>query len=94
MVSVVCDESMQFQPKLFINKEIVSSVKSGESFRYLDDEDHKVQIQSCLLDMLQRLDLFITLPSNKLLLYHRWVLFSCLGLLLLQTFPRLGLLKT
>ena len=27
--------SMQFQPKLFINKEIVPSVKSGESFRYL-----------------------------------------------------------
>ena len=54
--------SMQFQPKLFINKEIVPSVKSGESFRYLgryfnfemDDGDNKVQIQSCLLDMLQR----------------------------------------
>ena len=27
--------SMQFQPKRFINKEIVPSVKSGESFRYL-----------------------------------------------------------
>ena len=74
--------SMQFQPKLFTNKEIVPSVKSGESFRYLgryfnfemDDEDHKVQIQSCLLNMLQSIDSFTILPSNKQLLYHRWVL--------------------
>ena len=74
--------SMQFQPKLFINKEVVPSVKSGESFRYLgrysnfemDDKDHKVQIQSCLLNMLQRIDSFTILPSNKLLLYHCWVL--------------------
>ena len=74
--------SMQFQPKLFINKETLPSVKSGGSFRYLgryfnfemDDKDHKVQIQSCLLDMLQRIDSFTILPSNKLLLYHRWVL--------------------
>ena len=74
--------SMQFQPKLFINKEIVPSVKSGESFKYLgryfiferDDKDHKVQIQSCLLNMLQRIDSFTILPTNKLLLYHRWLL--------------------
>ena len=71
--------SMQFQPKLFINKEIVPSVKSGESFgRYfnfeMNDKDHKVQIQSWLLNMLQRIDSFTILPSNKLLLYHRWVL--------------------
>ena len=72
--------SIQFQPKVFINKEIVPSVKSGESFRYLgryynlemDGKDHKVQIQSCLLDMLQRIDSFTILPSYKLLLYHRW----------------------
>ena len=62
--------SMQFQPKLFINKEIVPTVKSGESFRYLgryfnfemDDKDHKVQIQSCLLNMLQRIDSLTILP--------------------------------
>ena len=74
--------SIQFQPKLFINKEIVPSVKSGESCRYcgryfnfeMDDKDHKVQIQSCLLDMLQRIDSFTVLPANKLHLYHFWVL--------------------
>ena len=62
--------SLQFQPKLFVNKEIVPSVKSGESFRYLgryfnfemDDKDHKVQIQSCLLNMLQRIDSCTILP--------------------------------
>ena len=40
----------------------------------MDDKYHKVQIQSCLLNMLQRIDSFTMLPSNKLLLYHRWVL--------------------
>ena len=74
--------SMQFQLTLFIENEIVPSVKSGESFRYLGrsfnfemvDKDHKLQIQSYLLDMLQLLDSFAILPSNKLLLYHLWVL--------------------
>ena len=93
---------MQFQSNLFLNKESVPSVKSGESFRYLgryfnfemDDKDHKVQIQSCLLNMLQHIDSFTNLPSNKLLLYHRWDLSKCLGRLLLQTFLRHGLFKT
>ena len=78
---------MQFQSNLFLNKEIVPSVKSGESFRYLgryfnfemDDKDHKVQIQYCLLNMLQHIDSFTNLPSNKLLLYHRWDLSSVLA---------------
>ena len=30
-------------------------------------------MKSRLLDMLQRIDSFSILPSNKLLLYHRWV---------------------
>ena len=59
-----------------------TSVKSGESFRYLgryfnfemDDKGHKVELQSCLSNMLQRIDSFTILPSNKLLQYHRWVL--------------------
>ena len=47
---------MQFQPKLLINKEIVPSVISltylGRCFNFeIDGKDHKVQIQSCLLDM-------------------------------------------
>ena len=68
--------SMEFQRKLFINKEIVLSVKSWESFRYLgryfnfeiDDKEHTVQIQSCLFNMLQRIDSLTIIPSNKLLL--------------------------
>ena len=61
---------MNFQPNLFVNKELVPSINSGESFRYLgryfnfemDDEDHKVQVQSCILNMLQRTDSFTILP--------------------------------
>ena len=64
--------SMQFQRKLFINKEIVLSVKSWESFRYLgryfnfdmDGKEYKVQTQSCLLTLLQHTDLLTILPSN------------------------------
>ena len=41
--------SLQFQPKLFINSEVVPPVKKGDSFRYLgrffnfdmDNKDHK-----------------------------------------------------
>ena len=40
----------------------------------MNDKDHKVQIQSCLLNVLQRTDSFTILPSIKLLIYQRSVL--------------------
>ena len=52
--------SLQFQPKLFKNTELLPVVNSGESFRYLgryfnfemDNDNHKVHLKSSLLDMI------------------------------------------
>ena len=73
----------------------------GESFEYLgrnfnfemDDKDHKVQIPSCLLDMLQRIDLFTNLPSNRLLLYNRWVLSKLYWLLTFTHLSKIWLIE-
>ena len=74
--------SLQFQPKLFINTELLPVVNSGESFRYLgryfnfemDNENHKVHLKSSLLHMMNLIDLLRILPKNRLLLYQRYVL--------------------
>ena len=74
--------SLQFQPKLFINSELLPVVNSGESFKYLgryfnfemDNEKHKDHLKSCLLDMMKLIDSLRILPKNRLLLYQRYVL--------------------
>jgi len=74
--------SLQYEPKLFINNEIVPAVKSGDSFKYLgryfnfemDNEIHKEKLKSSLPDMLTRIDALPVLPKNKLLLYQRYIL--------------------
>ena len=65
-----------FQPKPFINKQTVPSVKNGESFKYLGassicNENHKTKLLS-----LKETDGLNLHPKNKLLLYHRCVLFK------------------
>ena len=74
--------SLQFQPKLFINTELLPVVNNGESFKYLgryfnfemNNDKHKTQLESSLLDMLKQIDSLRILPKNRLLLYHRYVL--------------------
>ena len=74
--------SLQFQPKLLINSEVVPPVKNGESFKYLgrffnfdmDNKDHKDILLSNLLAMLKNIDSLTIHPRNKLLLYDRYVL--------------------
>ena len=69
--------SLQYEPKLSINNEIVRTVKSGHSFKYLDryfnfemdNEVYKEKLKSSLLDMLTRIDALPVLPKNRLLLY-------------------------
>ena len=64
--------SLQFQPKFFINSELLPVVNSGESFNYLgryvnfemDNEKHKEHLKSCLLDMMKLID-SLTHPSQK-----------------------------
>ena len=81
-IKIFSSRSLQFQPKLFINSELVPVVNSGESFKYLgryftfemDNEKHKEHLKSCLLDMMKLIDSLRILPKNRLLLYQRYVL--------------------
>ena len=74
--------SLQFQPKLLINSEVVPPVKKDESFKYLgrffnfdmDNKDHKDFLISNLHTLLKKIDTFNIHPRNKLLLYDRYVL--------------------
>ena len=74
--------SLQYEPKLFINSELVHTVKSGESFkclgRYLyfemNNEAHKEKLESSHSEMLKRIDALPILPKNNILLYQRFIL--------------------
>ena len=74
--------SLQFQPKLFINTELLPVVKNGESLKHLgrffnfqmDNHQPKIHLESSLLDMLKLIDSLRILPKNRLLLYQRYVL--------------------
>ena len=74
--------SLQYEPKLFINTELLPTVKSGESFKYLgrhfemDNEIHKEKLKSSLSDMLCRIDALPVLPKNKIHLYRRYILWK------------------
>ena len=74
--------SLQFQPKLLINSEVVPPVKKNESFKYLgrffnfdmDNKDHKDFLISNLHALLKKIDTLNIHPRNKLHLYNRYVL--------------------
>ena len=74
--------SLQFQPKLLVNSKSVSTIKNGQSFKYLgrffnfemNNKDHKDLFSSSLHDMLQTVDSLHIHSKNKLLLYHRYIL--------------------
>ena len=72
----------QIQPKLYLNKEYVKPVKTGESFlylgRYFDFEmtsnDHKTFLTAKLNKLLEALDKLPLHSKNKLLVYQRYIL--------------------
>ena len=88
--------SLQYEPKLFINNEIVPAVKYGDSFKYLgryfnfemNNEIHKEKLKSSLPDMLTRIDALPVLPKNKLLLYQRYILSKLSWHLTVATLPK------
>jgi len=81
-IKTFSSSSLQYEPKLLNNNEIVPAVKSGASFKYLghyfnfemDNEVHKEKLKSSLPDMLTRIDALPVLPKIKLLLYQRYIL--------------------
>ena len=74
--------SVQFLPKLIINKDLVPTVKIGESFKYLgryfsfsmQNFGHKTILLDTITDLLTKIDNTPCHPKIKLLLYHRFVL--------------------
>ncbi|CAB3986993.1 Hypothetical predicted protein [Paramuricea clavata] len=74
--------SIQYLPKLIINKSIIPTVESGKSFcylgRYFDYEmtnnEHKSELVSLLTDLMKEIDSKPLHPKNKILLYSRYVL--------------------
>ena len=74
--------SIQFQPKLLIDKQLVPPVKNGESFKYLGryfdfdmtNELHKSKLLSLFSTLMKGIDDLPLHPKNKLLVYHRYVL--------------------
>ena len=75
-------KSVQYLPKLIINKSIIPAIKSGKSFCYLGryfnyemtNNEHKSELVSLLTDLMKEIDLKPLHPKNKILLYSRYVL--------------------
>ena len=75
-------KSIQFQPKLFINSELVPPVRADDSFRYLgrhfdfsmSNAMHKSELLEILGSLMSDIDMLPIHPENKLLLYQRHVL--------------------
>ena len=75
-------KSIQFQPKLFINSELVPPVRVDDSLRYLgrhfdismSNAMHKSELLEILGSLMSDIDMLPIHPENKLLLYQRHVL--------------------
>ena len=74
--------SVQFLPKLIINHDLVPTVNTGSSFKYLsryfsfsmDNVEYRSILLETINDLLCTIDKIPCHPKNKLLLYHRYVL--------------------
>ena len=76
--------STQFQPKLLIDKQLAPPVKNDDSFKYLGcffdfdmtNELHRSKLLSLFSTLMKGIDDLPLHPKNKLLIYHRYVLFK------------------
>ena len=74
--------SVQFLPKLIISKDLIPTVKLGESFNYLGRYfsfsmhiiEHKTILLDTINDLLTKIDNIPCHPRNNLLLYYLFVL--------------------
>ena len=74
--------SKQFQPKLFVNNEIIPPVKQDEYFTYLGrhfdykmtNNQHKDDLLSDTKNIMKKIDDLPLHPKNKMLIYQRYVL--------------------
>ena len=81
-IKKVLSKSAQYLPKLLINKDLIPTIKTGESFEYLGrhfdfnmtNEKHKSKLISLIDELMSEIDLKPLHPKNKILLYSRYVL--------------------
>ena len=74
--------SMQFQPELIINNELVPPIQKGASFRYLgrhfnfemNNDEHISSLKSSFSNFPSKIDSLPILPQNKLRLYQTYIL--------------------
>ena len=75
-------KSIQYQPKLFVNNQLVPRIEMGKSFCYLgryfnfnmSDERHKSELCDLFNDIMSKIDELPLHPRNKILLYSRYLL--------------------
>ena len=75
-------KSIQFQPKLIIEGNLIPGVKTGDSFRYLgrhfhfnmSNNIHKSELSEITSANLTDKDLLPLHPKNKIALYYRYLL--------------------
>ena len=75
-------KSIQYQPKLFINNQLIPRVDNGDSFKYLGryfdfgmtNSMHKSKLTAELNKILSQIDLLPLHPKYKILLYSRHLL--------------------
>ena len=78
----LCTKSVQYLPKLLINRVLIPYVEMGESFRYLgrlfdfnmSNNQHMSELSSLVQDFMNDIDIKPLHPKHKLLLYSRYVL--------------------
>ena len=75
-------KSIQYQPKLFVNNQLVPRIEIGKSFCYLgryfdfnmSDERHKSELCDLFNNIISKIDELPLHPRNKILLYSRYLL--------------------
>ena len=75
-------KSIQYLPKLLINKQLIPKINNGEAFQYLgryfsfnmSDEQHKSELISLVEELMADIDSKPLHPKNKILLYSRYLL--------------------
>ena len=75
-------KSIQYQPKLFVNNQLVPRIEIGKSFCYLgrhfdfnmSDERHKSELCDLFNNIISKIDELRLHPRNKILLYSRYLL--------------------
>ena len=75
-------KSIQYLPKLFVNKHLVPRTEMGKSFCYLgryfdfnmSDEEHKSELLDMFNDIMNKINELPLHPKNKILLYSRYLL--------------------